>query len=148
MAGTFLRCACPVARHLTNFGVRIGRTLQNCFAQSIWDTIPLPMAKRLVGYWLGAEPFCSARPVRAPKAGQCLRTWLSASKNGAVTGVDCERSAMVACLSLANGKAIGWILVRGGAVLQCAPRARTKGRAMLTHLAKRFQKRRGHRGGL
>ena len=47
-----------------------------------------------------------------------------------------------------NGKAIAGESVRGGAVWQCAPCVRTKGRAVLTHLAKRFQKRSGHWNGM
>ena len=46
-----------------------------------------------------------------------------------------------------NGRAIAETLAKRVAVLQCAPRVRTKGRAMLAHLVKRFQKRRGHRAG-
>ena len=42
-----------------------------------------------------------------------------------------------------NGKAIALLSAKREAVLQCAPRARTQGRAM----AKRFQKRRGHKPG-
>ncbi len=46
-----------------------------------------------------------------------------------------------------NGKAIALLSAKREAVLQCAPRARTQGRAMAKHLAKRFQRRAGHRRG-
>ena len=46
-----------------------------------------------------------------------------------------------------NGKAIASPSAKREAVLQCAPRARTKGRALAKHSAKRFQKRRGHGHG-
>ena len=62
MAGAFLRCAWPVARHITTFGVRTGRTRQNGFAQSKVEANALPFtaggrgrrkgAERLEGPWV------------------------------------------------------------------------------------------------
>ena len=42
VAGASLRCAWPVARHYTSFGVRTGRTRQNGFAQSKGEANALP----------------------------------------------------------------------------------------------------------
>ena len=36
--------------------------------------------KGFAGGWGGAKPFCRARPVRAPLAGKCLRTWKALRK--------------------------------------------------------------------
>ena len=44
---------------------------------------------------------------------------------------------------LANGRADGSLTLRVQTVSQCAPRARTQGRALAKHLAKRFQRRAG-----
>ena len=48
---------------------------------------------------------------------------------------------------LANGRVDGLLTLRVQTVLQCAPRARTQGRALAKLSAKRFQRRRGHRPG-
>ena len=42
-----------------------------------------PKARQLLCRWLSAQPFCRARPVRAPLAGKCLRTWQSAPQGRA-----------------------------------------------------------------
>ena len=42
VTGAFLRCAWPVARHFTSFGVRTGRTRQNDFVQSKGEANALP----------------------------------------------------------------------------------------------------------
>ncbi len=49
---------------------------------------------------------------------------------------------------LAKGKADGLQAHRVQTVLQCAPRARTRGRALEKHSAKRFQKHSGQAKGL
>ena len=46
-----------------------------------------------------------------------------------------------------NGKAIASPSAKRGAVLQCAPRARTQGSALAKHSVKRFQRRAGHGHG-
>ena len=57
--------------------------------------------------------------------GACaLSQWLSRLRSGPAT----------------NGKAIASPSAKRGAVLQCAPRARTQGGALASHKAKRFQK--------
>ena len=38
------------------------------------------MARQSLRRWLSAQPFCRARPVRAPLAGECLRTWQALRK--------------------------------------------------------------------
>ena len=52
-------------------------------------TALLPKARQLFRRWLSAQPFCRARPVRAPLAGKCFRTWQALRKEarGPATGM-------------------------------------------------------------
>ncbi len=111
--------ALPCAKHSPAFGARTGRALQNRVRTGQRQSECYPMARSLRGvYAFGqnkgyplarapegpspmalqmfckcsvCKPFCSARPVRAPKEEQWQSTWPSASKNGAATGQVSER---------------------------------------------------------
>ena len=56
--------------------------------------------------WLSAQPFCRARPVRAPLASECLRAWQALRKEarGAAPGM-CEALAFQRPPPLAGGPA-------------------------------------------
>ena len=60
---------------------------------------PSPMVQPKVCSRPVCKPFCSARPVRAPKDGHWPSTWQSASKDVPVTGVAGERIMLRVCLS-------------------------------------------------
>ena len=67
VTGTFLRCAWPVALHITNFGVRTGRTRQNGFAKSKNEANALPFtADGTVRRARGARPTATGKLPVAP----------------------------------------------------------------------------------
>ena len=65
-----------------------------------------PKARQLLCRWLSAQPFCRARPVRAPLAGKCLRTWQALRKDARGSAPGHVRSTGLPVAEAAKGEAL------------------------------------------